>query len=210
MSALGQKKGMKLYDISQEVFSSEVWQGDPAPQKQTLLRIADGAVCNLSAFSMCAHNGTHVDAPYHFLEDGCKIEEIPLSKTVGLAYVCEHEGVLRREDAERVLSCAVAADPEAARRILIKGNAEVSLEAADVFADAGVYLVGNHSQTVGPVSAPRAVHERLLGVGAVLLEGIRLQGVPCGVYLLCAAPLLLAGAEGAPCRAVLIGQEDAE
>ena len=51
---------MKLFDISQEVFGCAVYAGDPKPEKETILKINDGAMCNLSAFSMCAHNGTPV------------------------------------------------------------------------------------------------------------------------------------------------------
>ena len=80
----------------------------------------------------------------------------------------------------------------------------MSLEGAEVFAEAGILLFGNESQTVGPEDAPMAVHLALLSKGIALLEGIRLAAVPCGAYLLCAAPLSLAGADGAPCRAVLI------
>jgi arylformamidase len=96
---------------------------------------------------------------------------------------------------------------EAAKRILIKGDAEVSLEAAKVFAASGILLLGNESQTVGPENAPMAVHQTLLSVGTVLLEGIRLADVPMGVYFLNAAPLNLSGADGSPCRAILIDNE---
>ena len=54
---------MKLYDISQEVFGCKVFPGDPSPAKETKMSISAGEICNLTAFSMCAHNGTHVDAP---------------------------------------------------------------------------------------------------------------------------------------------------
>ena len=59
---------------------------------------------------------------------------------------------------------------------------------------------------MGPLNAPAKVHYELLGAEVVLLEGIRLQGVPEGVYLLNAAPLNLGQADGAPCRAVLIAE----
>jgi len=153
---------------------------------------------------MCAHNGTHVDAPYHFLNRGRTIEAIELEHFVGMAYVAEHEGIVSSEDARAILKKAKEADTEAGNRILLKGNAVVSLEAAEVFAAEGILLVGNESQTVGPEDAPMAVHKVLLGANVVLLEGIRLSEVPEGVYLLNAAPLNLAGADGAPCRAVLI------
>ena len=82
--------------------------------------------------------------------------------------------------------------------------AEVTLEAAKVFAASKMLLLGNESQSVGPENAPMAVHLALLGSGVVLLEGIRLAEVPQGVYLLNAAPLNLSGADGSPCRAILI------
>ena len=195
---------MKIYDISQEVFGCEVFPGDPAPKRERLLSIQKGAVCNLTAFSMCAHNGTHVDAPYHFCDDGETVDCLPLSKTVGYAYVAEHTGIVTARDAQAILARAKSVDGEAAKRILIKGKATVSLEAAEFFAHGDVVLLGNESQTVGPEDAPMAVHLKLLGAGLVLLEGVRLKDVPEGKYLLNAAPLSLSGADGAPCRAILM------
>ena len=110
------------------------------------------------------------------------------------------------DDAYNILNKSKSISEEAAKRILLKGNATVTLEAAKVFADAGICLIGNESQTVGPEDGPMAVHKVLLGAEVVLLEGVRLSHVPEGVYLLNAAPINIAGAEGAPCRAVLIGK----
>jgi arylformamidase len=84
----------------------------------------------------------------------------------------------------------------------------VSEEAAKVFAEAEILLLGNESQTVGPEDAPMAVHLILLGADVILLEGIRLAAVSEGVYLLNAAPLNLSGADGSPCRAVLIASDE--
>ena len=89
---------------------------------------------NLTAFSMCAHNGTHIDAPFHFIKGGKTVDSIGLDTFVGLAYIAEHHGI-------------------------------------------------------------------------VLLEGIRLAEVSEGIYFLNAAPLNLSGADGSPCRAVLIAAE---
>jgi len=195
---------MKIYDISQEVFSCVVFPGDPAPQREIMNDMNKGDLYNLTAIHMCAHNGTHVDAPYHFINDGKTIDKVALENFVGPCYVAEHQGVVTAEDAECILRRVANCSTEASKRILIKGDTEVSLEAAEVFAKAKVLLVGNESQTVGPENAPMAVHKVLLGADVVLLEGIRLSEVPEGVYLLNAAPLNLAGADGAPCRAVLM------
>ncbi len=194
---------MKIYDISQEVFSCEVYPDDPKPKKETLRSIKNGDLYNLTAFSMCAHNGTHIDAPYHFLENGKTVEQIPLHKTVGLCYVAEFNGNLAESDAKEIYKYAFDANPESAKRILLKGNATVTSDSAKVFAQLGIELIGNESQTVGPEDAPMEVHKILLEKEVVLLEGIRLGDVPEGVYLLNATPLLLSGADGAPCRAIL-------
>ena len=195
---------MKIYDISQEVFGSAVYPGDPEPKKETLCSMAKGNLYNLTAFSMCAHNGTHIDAPFHFLEKGKTVESIALERTVGNCFVAEHKGELSADNAEMILQKAKALDPEFAKRILIKGNAVVTLAAAEVFSEAGLLLFGNESQTVGPENAPMAVHLKMLGADMAFLEGIRLAEVSEGVYFLNAAPIHLGGADGAPCRAILV------
>ena len=198
---------MKIYDISQEVFGCQVYPGDPAPEREVLCSTEKGDLYNLTAFHMCAHNGTHVDAPFHFLEGGKTIDALGLESFVGPAYVAEHHGIVSGEDAAAIFEKAKESDPEAAKRILIRGDAVVSSEAAEVFASKGILLLGNESQTVGPEDAPMEVHLILLGAGIVLLEGVRLAEVSEGRYFLSAAPLNLSGADGSPCRAFLIAGE---
>lgn len=195
---------MKVFDISQEVFSCKVFPGDPSPVREKKLSITEGAVCNLTAFNMCAHNGTHVDAPYHFLNDGKTINQVDLDKFIGPAYVFEHEGNIEKEDAENIIKAAKKCSEEVAKRILVKGNVTVTKEAAKVFAREKLKLFGNESQTVGPEDAPMEVHLIMLGEEIVLLEGIRLSDVEEGEYILNAAPLNLGGSDGAPCRATLM------
>ena len=198
---------MRIYDISQEVFGGAVYPGDTRPEKVQVLSIRKGGVCSLTDLKMCAHNGTHIDAPYHFFDDGKTVEQLELDRIIGPAYMAEHTGELNAADAERILDTARARDARSAERILIKGAAVVTAEAAKVFAREGVKLLGNESQTVGPEDAPAEIHRILLGAETVLLEGIRLSDVPEGVYLLHAAPLKLGGCDGAPCRATLISEE---
>ena len=195
---------MKIYDISQEVFSCKVFPGDPYPKKTVLSSMENGDLYNLTEFSMCAHNGTHIDAPFHFVKDGKTVDKINLDSLVGMVYVAEHRGVVSGDDAKRIIFKAKTQSSEAAIRILIKGEAEISAEAAKVFAESKILLFGNESQTVGPESAPMEVHRTLLGADVILLEGIRLADVSEGVYFLNAAPLNLSGADGSPCRAILI------
>ena len=193
---------MKIYDITQELFSCKVYPGDPKPERKILNATEKGDLYNLTALSMCAHNGTHVDAPFHFLPQGKTVEQLPLETFVGECYVARWDGEVTAEGARQILDKA-----NGAKRLLIAGNATVTLPAAEVFAASGICLLGNESQTVGPEDGPMPVHLCLLEKEIVLLEGIVLTDVPEGRYLLNAAPLNLSGADGAPCRAWLIPVE---
>ena len=188
---------MKIFDISQELFTCSVFPGDMAPTKTQVLKLKNKDVCNLTNLMMCAHNGTHVDAPYHFYEDGKTIDQLDLHKVVGEAQVISFDGELREADVDKLL---IDSPP----RILFKGKTIITLEAAKALNRHGIHLVGVESQTVGPEDAPRDTHLELLGKEVVLLEGIRLMDVPEGTYLLFAAPINLGGCDGAPCRALLV------
>ena len=187
---------MKIYDISQEVFGCSVYPGDPKPEMDRVMSISNGDICNLTSLKICAHNGTHVDAPFHFLDDGDTIDQVDLRRFVGPCYVAHHDGDLTASDAEEILSSADKADEGSGdpcrNRILIGGKATVTIDAARVFSAKGILLVGNE----------------LLGAKVVLLEGIRLEGIKEGRYFLCAQPLNLGGCDGAPVRAVLTDFKD--
>ena len=189
---------MRIFDISQEVFSCAVFPGDPSPERTVMMKISDGGVCNLTALKMCAHNGTHIDAPFHFIDQGKTIDQVSLDRFIGYAYVASHEGDLSSEDAEEIIRKAKAAAADSGitgcdcfSRILVKGKAVVTEQAAKVFADRRILLFGNESQ---------------LGSEIVLLEGRRRAEVEDGVYFLNAAPINLGGSDGAPCRAWLADQ----
>lgn len=196
-----------IYDISRELFSCSVYPGDPVPARKPLQSMEAGDLYNLTALSLCAHNGTHVDAPAHFIKEGKTVDELDLAALFGACLVVRAEGDLTATHATALLERASSARCE---RLLIAGNATVTEEAAAVFADAAddLCLIGVESRSVGPLDAPMATHKLLLGAGILLLEGLRLSHVPEGVYLLSALPLNLGGCEGAPCRAALISYND--
>ena len=138
---------MKVYDISQEVFGCAVYPGDPKPERKIVLKMSEGAVCNLSAFSMCAHNGTHVDAPLHFYADGKSIDRIDPECFVGYAYVAAHEGLLLAADADKADAMATRAllGPEDAPmevHLIMLGAEIVLLEGIRLAGvDEGAYLL---------------------------------------------------------------------
>ncbi len=190
---------MKIIDISQEILSCHVYPGDPVPQIEPLSDMNQGDVYNLSSFYMCAHNGTHIDAPAHFIAGGKTVDQIPLDHLAGMCCVVHHTGDLNACDAESLLN-----EAGVCQKILIQGDAVITQEAAEVFASSGIHLLGVESQSAGPMDSPMAVHLVLLNAGIVILEGLVLKDVKKGRYFLSAAALNLKGIEGSPCRAYLI------
>ena len=188
---------MKIYDISQELFSSRLFPGDKPATYVRASQIAKGDMVNLTKMKLSVHNGTHVDAPCHFIDGGKAIDEMELSKFIGEALVVSASGTLSADDVHRLMV-------NRPKKILLKGNLELSVASAKAFLDYDVELIGLESVSIGPVDDPKPVHMVLLGAEIIALEGLNLADVPDGEYFLSALPLKLAGSDGSPCRAVLI------
>lgn len=191
---------MEIYDITQELFSGRVYPGDPHPSFDRVMSIQEGAVCNLTSLTMCAHNGTHLDAPYHFYDSGKTVEKLELSRCIGPCTVIELQEDYTPEAMVPILETCQ-------KRLLIKGKAEISLELAKLLNQYGIVLVGVESQSVGPSEGPMPVHLELLAQEVILLEGLVLDEILPGEFFLSAAPIKLGGCDGAPCRAVLLDFE---
>jgi arylformamidase len=185
---------MKIYDITQELFSFHVYPGDRKPAFRRVSEMEKGAVCNITEFEMNAHNGTHVDAPRHFVRDGLSIEALDLNTLVGPCTVALFDGGIARED---LLPYA------GTERLLAKGDAWLTEDGAKALAECGVKLFGLEHQSIAGDLPPTPVHVAALSKGIVALEGLVLTDVPTGDYFLFAAPLKLGGSDGAPCRALL-------
>ena len=174
-----------IYDITQELFGSLTYPGDTKPERIAVRRMEDGELYNLSDIKMCAHNGTHVDAPRHFVRDGKSIDELDLTACIGTCQVCSGVSALLCAESERVL---------------LRGMEELDEDIAEKLLSKNIKLLGIEGQSVGNAS----VHRTLLSREIVILEGIRLDGVTDGNYFLFAAPLKLGDCDGAPCRAILL------
>ncbi len=188
--------------------------GDPPVRLLPVRRIAEGAAYDLSSLSMSSHTGTHVDPPRHFLPGGAGIDGVDLGRLNGPARVV---GV--PSSATVVDAATVARVPAGTERVLFRTrNSDrwpprfeffpdyVGLDdsAAEALLARGVRLVGIDSLSVEKdASGTFPVHHRLLGGGALILEGIVLGSVPEGAYDLACLPLRIVDGDGGPCRAVL-------
>lgn len=194
---------MKIYDLSKELFAASVYPGDPVPEKTPFMEISETCPCNVTVLKRGSHNGTHMDAPKHFVAGGKDIAEVELAKCVGPCKVIEHSGKFEPEHAKAALA-------DGAKRILIKGEIELTEAGAKALAEGGLWFLGVESMTVGTPETGPFVHRALLGAEIVLLESTVLAGVPVGAYFLSAAPLKMEGLDGSPCRPLLIDFEAGE
>ncbi len=195
---------MKIYDISRELLSAPLYPGTEEPRVIPLMRIGeDGAQYNLSDLAFGAHVATHCDACWHFDEDGPDISQMPLEHYVGSCYVME-------VPAHTLISGSFVREhlPQGVTRLLIKGGGEsfLSNEAADYIQTSGIITVGTDGWSVSPLNNESHIHSVFLGNGIAIIEELDLSDVPEGTYTLCAAPIKIAGADGAPCRALLFAE----
>ena len=205
-----------IYDVTVPITNTmPVWPGDPAVQllpKSHLSRDKSHTV-RLTSIEMGSHTGTHLDAPYHFLEEGRRLHEIPLEQLIGKATVFEIPGVrsIGRGNLERL-------NWDGVEKVLFKTDNSkhwqddkfyedfVYLEpaAAEFLVEHEIRLVGIDYLSVDKFKSEKhPTHFVLLRKNVVILEGLNLNSVPPGEYTLFALPLNLSGADGAPTRVIL-------
>lgn len=209
---------MHIYDISLTISPTlPTWPGDPAVKLDRVEKIEEGSNANVSRIDMGVHTGTHIDAPYHFLQDGKTADEMKLSMMVGRVYVL-HLPDIALIDAGVLETAQI---PPRTRRILFRTRnsdlwreqesdfqtnfVAISADGADYLVKRGIKLVGVDYLSVAPYGESRQPHQILLKSGVVILEGLDLSRVSQGRYTIYCLPLKLAGSDGAPTRAILIG-----
>jgi kynurenine formamidase len=88
------------------------YPGDPAPRICVATTIA-GDGFNVSRLELGSHSGTHCDAPFHFREDGSRLDELALERFLGPGVVVDATGLGPREPIgwERIEPYATALAP---------------------------------------------------------------------------------------------------
>jgi arylformamidase len=172
----------------------------------------------MTKMTMSVHTGTHVDAPHHFLNNHKTVEDLPLDILTGPCYVIQLPDDVDEIDAEALERMPIS---EGTKRLLfgtsnsrfwMKGEnnfqkdfVSISEDGAEWLVDHGVELVGVDYLSVAPFGEGTPTHTVLLEAGVVVVEGLNLSKVPRGFYDLYCLPLKIAGSDGAPARAILVG-----
>lgn len=171
---------------------------------------------NLARLTCSTHQGTHLDVPYHFFNEGFTLSELDLNRVVtravkiDLTYKKPHQAIYV-SDVETYLpqilaGCSIILhtgwDKVFPAPAFFTDFPYVSCELADWFSENSVNLVGMDMPT--PNGAQwKYVHEKLLGNSVLILEGlVNLELLPDDEFVLIALPLRLRKRDGSPVRAV--------
>lgn len=207
-----------ILDISIELSPQMVrWEGDPPMLIRQVLQLSKGDPYNLSEMKLSLHQGTHLDAPHHFLENGDFVEDFPLDLLIGEAQV-----IVIPDSVSSISSTVLrqAGIQPGIRRLLFKTRnsqywkndpytfhsdfVSLSLDGTDYLIERGIRLVGIDYLSISPADDFRPVHVRLMEKKIVILETLDLSEVEGGLYTLVCLPLKVKAVEGAPVRAVLL------
>ncbi len=208
----------RIYDVSISIRTGGlVYPGNPEILIEPQQAISKGAGANVSFITFGSHTGTHVDAAKHFFDDGQTVDQIPPEKLLGPSILIAFD-----EDDR----ASVGADDlrkhslEGQKRVLIRtrnsrrltdpefdvGYVFLAPDGAEYLVSIGVELVGVDYLSIEQFhSGHHKTHKTLLEKDVVIIEGLALSEPPPGNYHLVCLPIKLAGLDGAPARALLIG-----
>lgn len=172
------------------------WPGDPLFSSTKVASIENGDEANVTAVSMCAHTGTHIDAPLHYFREGVAVDALALDVLIGPAVVTTLDEM---RIGDRMLFRTRNSLRQWWREPFREDYDCLSVEQARSLVAAGVRLVGIDYLSINGTQT----HRVLLDAGIVILEGLDLSKTKSGDYDLVCLPLKLQGADGAPARAVI-------
>jgi len=214
---------MRIVDLSVPVHGGmQVYPGDPEVTISQAARLEVDGV-NVVSIHAGSHTGTHVDAPFHVLADGARLDELDLGLFHGPAVVADVRGraprapitwaelagytPLLRPGAVLVLHTGWSehfGDPDYLAHPWLTAEAAEQVVASGVRALAVDALSPDPTPPAGEAAGPLPVHQVVLGAGGVIVENLTNVAALAELTdpVISFFPLALAGADGAPVRAV--------
>ena len=177
--------------------------------------------CNMSQLILSSHGGTHMDAPYHFIESGLSIDKVDLGRCTGPAVVINLAGLAAKRD-------LVISDLEPYQEQIKAGTGlllrtdwykkfpdmeyyndffGVSTELAEWLADKDISLIGVETPAIHPKDY-EPVHKAFLSKDIVIVECLaNLDSLTLDEVFFTALPLKLQGLDASPVRAIAIEEK---
>lgn len=205
-------KTSQWIDISQPLNNDiATWPGDtPFSYEVSWSKENSGSV-NVGKLTMSIHTGTHIDAPFHFDNDGKKVLDLDIQVYVGPARIIDVSNLesIGKKELENF-------HLEGVERLLLRTSSHgkvnefpdviphLRADIAAFLSEKGIHLIGVDVPSVDPLDDKElAAHHQLFKHGIHILENVVLDHVVDGDYELIALPLALTDADGSPVRAVI-------
>lgn len=202
-----------IYDISMQLHDDLAVYGNNPIKKVHITKdfLVSTHGYEESHLNMNLHNGTHIDAPRHMIDQGETTELFPLDIFYGNATVVDMMHVKEVITAKDIQDIAF----KAADFVLFKTTNSLedffnpkfvylAADAALKLVQAGVRGVGIDGLGIERGQPGHPTHLALMNRHIVILEGVRLAHVPAGEYIISAFPIAIKQVDAAPVRAVLI------
>jgi len=207
--------------------SAEIYDGAPTMPMDPKCSVTphcslDTLGYNLARLTVSTHQGTHMDVPFHFFNDGLTIDKLDLNRCVveavkaDLTYKKPKEPITPDDlapyeahiHAGRALLMSTGWDKVFPRKEFFSDFPYLTAEAADWLAELHAPLIGMDMPTPNGQSW-KYVHERLLGASVLILEGLTNMGtLGSDPFLFITLPLKLRDRDGSPVRAVALVETD--
>jgi kynurenine formamidase len=210
----------KIVDLTYPLKSDMlVWPGNPRPVYEWIERANTGSA-NVTYLRMCAHTGTHVDAPLHFIDGGDSLDKVSLDRFWGKARMFTVEDSMEGWEIPRsAVEGSGFSLGDATIFILrtkIERYAEVrqynleyaypSIDLLGWLLSQGMTCYMTDATSIDPYSDKESLrHHCVLERGCPVVENLRnlalLPTDKAKSFVVSAMPLALPGREGSPCRA---------
>ena len=211
---------MKIIDLTLTVSDKiPTFPGSPQPSFIPWENVKEDGY-NLELLFLSTHTGTHMDAPYHFLEKGAKIHEISLKKLVSEAVLIKS----KKKDGESITKIDIQKFEKKHGKIVsfssvifytgwqrnlqkkyyFTKNPGLSVSAAKYLASKKINLVGVDSPSIDlGTDSKFSVHQIFAKKGILIVENLaNLEKIKSSKFHLVVLPLKLKNATGSPVRAI--------
>jgi kynurenine formamidase len=211
---------MRILDLTLTISNKiPTFPGSPQPKFIPWENVRDDGY-NLEFLFMSTHTGTHMDAPYHFLEKGVKIHEISLKKLVSEAVLIQS----KKKGGESITKTDIQKFEKKHGKIVgfssvifytgwqrnlqkkyyFEKNPGLSVSAAKYLASKKISLVGIDSPSIDLGKDSKfSVHQIFAKKGILIVENLaNLEKIKSSKFHLVVLPLKLKNATGSPVRAI--------
>lgn len=201
---------MKIIDLTLPISEKfPVYPEDPRPEIKQIAKIeTDG--WNERRLTFNTHFSTHMDAPYHMIPDGKKLDEYPIEKFIGNGILVDVKdqkkikindpGIIQKDD---IVLFYTGYNDNLRKRNYFKNNPVLSENAADILIERKVKMIG--LDTFTPDNEPYDIHKKLLSNDILIMENlVNLDKLVNRKFDMIALPLKLENADGSPARVIAI------